>query len=179
MNRREWAPRHPSPRIVVDPIVNRFPHFVAPLRCEDCSGRPASLPNERPAGTSQSRLTDLDVGRWAPDSAAVGNLFHQISPNSAPKPYPDLGSQLRRKSALLLRARLLMTFSWLRSFRIVDDNRRSFLKRDRPSLLVLVCNGMQLHPRCWRDWAVLPRLELDRDGNFAQLLERIRPEGHS
>ena len=69
--------------------------------------------------------------------------------------------------------------SWLRSFRIVDNNRRSFLKRDRPSLLVLLCNGMQLHPRCWRDWAVLPRLELDRDGNFAQLLERIRPEGHS
>jgi hypothetical protein len=23
------------------------------------------------------------------------------------------------------------------------------LKRDRPSLLVLVCNGMQLQPRCW------------------------------
>ena len=128
------------------------------LRCEDCSGRPAGLPNERPAGTSLSRLTDLDVGRLAPDSAAVGNLLcTRSAPKSAPKPYPDLGSQLRRKSALLLRARLLVTFSWLRSFRIVDDNRRSFLKRDRPSLLVLVCNGMQLHPRCWRDWAVLPR----------------------
>ena len=23
------------------------------------------------------------------------------------------------------------------------------LERDRPGLLVLVCNGMQLHPRCW------------------------------
>src|SRR5512141_2217138 len=25
----------------------------------------------------------------------------------------------------------------------------AIMKRDRPSLLVLVCNGMQLHPRCW------------------------------
>ena len=104
--------------------------------------------------------------------------MHQICAKVCAEAVPGFGSQLRRKSALLLRARLLVTFSWLRSFRIVDDNRRSFLKRDRPSLLVLVCNGMQLHPRCWRDWAVAA-LELDRDGNFAQLLERIRPEGHS
>ena len=105
--------------------------------------------------------------------------MHQISAKVYAEAVPGFRLTVARKSALLLRARLLVTFSWLRSFRIVDDNRRSFLKRDRPSLLVLLCNGMQLHPRCWRDWAVLPRLELDRDGNFAQLVERIRPESHS
>ena len=78
-----------------------------------------------------------------------------------------------------MRARLLVTFSWLRSFLIVDDNRRSFLKRDRPSLLVLVCNGMKLHPDTGGTGAFSARLELERDGNCAQLLERIRPEGHS
>ena len=34
---------------------------------------------------------------------------------------------------------------------LLSDRRlqqRSILKRDRPSLLVLVCNGMKLHPRC-------------------------------
>ena len=54
------------------------------------------------------------------------------------------GSKSRQTSARQLRARLLVTFSWLRSFLIVDDRWRSFLKRDRPCPLVLVCNGMKL-----------------------------------
>src|SRR5262245_32312597 len=68
-----------------------------------------------------------------------------------------------------------MTFSYLRSFLIVDDQRRSFPKRDRSSVLVLVCYSMKPHPR----FSGLARLELKRDGNFARSLERIRPEGHS
>ena len=53
------------------------------------------------------------------------------------------------------------------------------LERDRPGLLVLVCNGMQLHPRCWGLALSRHVWSWERDGNFAQLLERIRPEGHS
>src|SRR4029434_103861 len=57
------------------------------------------------------------------------------------------GPRLRcRSSALLLQARLLVTFSCRRSFLIVDDKDDPSLKRDRPCLLVLVCNSMKLHP---------------------------------
>ena len=52
-------------------------------------------------------------------------------------------------------------------------------KRDSPCLLVLVCNSIQLHPDAGGAGAISARLELEHDGDFAQVLERIRPEGHS
>jgi hypothetical protein len=93
---------HESSSILLNKVfrISDFPN----LQCKDCSGRPAGLRlSDRLA--SLSRPTDCEVGGWASDLAAVGKLLcTRSATNSAPKPYPDLGSQLRRKSALLLRA---------------------------------------------------------------------------
>jgi hypothetical protein len=95
---------------------------------------PAGLPTGRGQPGGFIAIIDRDIGlRILAPLVGLGRGGPRICPGSYPSSCHNRrprrlmsGSRSRRTSARQLRARLRVTFSWLRSFLIVDGNGRSF-----------------------------------------------------
>ena len=144
-------------------------------------GLPAGPPVERPAGVPIAAYGP----RCVPDCVCLGG--HTAAPHHLSGPPPPATAMLEIGAMVAVPIVSAATASTIASdvfmaallsgpSRTTDDHS---LKRDRPCPLVLVCNSMKLHPDIGGGGAFSARLELERDGNSAQTLERIRPGGHS